>query len=129
LETLIAIQSFSDKNNNVILNSEINTQHDLANYFFNIEEMKRNKIYLFIGNNLRYENPLLNIKFKKLIKTKTLLIGYIGVKHDTNFNILHLGTSLKTLKHIFEGKHFFIRLVNMFFKNNFNIKNIFKDKF
>jgi len=119
LETLIAIQNFSDKNNDVIINNEFNIQGDIINYFFNMKELKSNKIYLFIGNNLRYENPILNIKFKKLINSKRTLVGYLGVKYETNFNILHLGTNLKNLKYIFEGKHNFIKLTKLFFRNNF----------
>jgi hypothetical protein len=57
-----------------------------------------------------------------------ILIGYLGVKYDVNFNILHLGTNLKTLKYIFEGKHVFIKFIKLFFKNNFVINNLFNDK-
>ena len=128
LETLVAIQTFSEKNNNIILNNALNTESDLNNYFFDIKELKNNNIYLFIGNNLRYENPILNIKFKKLTNSKVILIGYLGVKYDVNFNILHLGTNLKTLKYIFEGKHIFIKFIKLFLKNSFIINHLFNDK-
>ena len=129
IETLICIQNFADKNNKIILNNESNLNFDLVNYFLNIKQLKKNKIYLFIGNNLRIENPLVNIQFRKLSKIKSILFVYIGVKCETTFNMLHIGTNLKILKNILEGKHYFIKMMHIFLNNKVNILKIFQDKF
>jgi hypothetical protein len=121
---LFTVQNLSDKNNKIILNNEVNINSDLTNYFLSLKKLKENKIYLFLGNNLRIENPLLNIQLKKLSKIKLILIGYIGVKYESNFNMFHLGTNLKIFKSIIEGKHFFIKKIN----KEFNNRNILKKK-
>jgi len=128
IETLISVEYLSNKNNKIILNNESNINFDLVNYFLNVKKLKKNKIYLFIGNNLRLENPLLNVQFKKLNKNKTILIAYIGVKCDINLKMFHLGTNLKVLKNILEGKHYFIKMIKNFEKDKFNITKSFKEK-
>jgi len=58
-----------------------------------------------VGLNLRLENPVLNIKLRKLSKKKNVLIGYIGSYFDSTYNMVNLGNNLDIIKKIFTGKH------------------------
>jgi hypothetical protein len=86
---------------------------------------------ILIGTNIRLENPILNIKFRRLSNLNNILIGYIGSRHNTNVNFIHLGNNLSIINKIFSGKHFFCALALNFLKNaqkNCKIKESFKLK-
>lgn len=132
METITALQTLADKTNkNVIINNEGVFNSDIQNFYFDINNISLSqKVFLFVGLNLRLENPLLNIRFRKLSTVKTVLVAFIGTKFDVNINIMHLGNNISILKKIIEGKHFFVSLIKTFSKrnnNNISIKNFFKN--
>jgi NADH-quinone oxidoreductase subunit G len=89
---------------------------------------KGKKVFILVGTNLRLENPILNIRLKKLSESNSVLVGYIGSKYNYNINLLHLGNNKNTLNSIIKGKHPFSTVIQNFLKtNNSNskINNIF----
>ena len=93
--------------------------------------MEGQKVYILVGINLRIENPVLNIRLRRLSQQESVLVAYIGPKNDSNLNFLHLGNNLNILKKIVEGKHYFVSIIQSFLKkNNLNLKlkNVFKNK-
>lgn len=133
IETIGALKFFSKKQPNIIINNQLSYNSDLQNYFFKSEELTNvsgQKIYILIGINLRLENPVLNIRLRKLSILDSVLIAFIGPQHDYNINCLHLGTNLQNLVKIIEGKHFFSTTIVTFLKKtvkNYKIKNLFKN--
>lgn len=131
METITALQTLTDKTKNIVINNESNFNSDVQDFYFNVNNITSSqKVFLFVGLNLRLENPLLNIRFRKLSTLKSVLIAFIGTKFDVNINIMHLGNNLSVLKKIIEGKHYFISLIKIFLKrnnNNMHIKNFFKN--
>ena len=75
---------------------------------------KNIKIHIFIGSNLRLENPILNLKFRKLSKNKEILLGYVGASYNSTCYMYHLGNNIKTILNIFNGKNKFCFLVKKF---------------
>lgn len=134
LEHITALKSLTDKLDNVIINNNINKNCDLQNYFIsseNVHNIITNKVIILVGTNLRIENPILNIKLRKLAQSSNLLIAYIGAKYDSNIDFYHLGTDINILKKLLKGKHPWVNIIQSFLKkNNQNIKipNIFKSK-
>jgi NADH-quinone oxidoreductase subunit G len=133
LETIAALKAFSKKKPNVIINNQLSKNSDLQNYFLKPEETTNifgQKVFILVGINLRIENPILNIRMRKLSLLNSVLIAFIGSQHDYNFNSIHLGTNSQHLYKIIEGKHFFIPIVLTFLKKtykNIKIKNTFKN--
>lgn len=135
LETLTALKKFTDLNNNVIVNNNITKNNiNISKYTLDLKDfhnVEGQKVYILVGIILRLENPVLNIRLRRLSQQESVLVAYIGPKYDSNLNFLHLGNNLDVLKRIIEGKHHFVSILQAFLKkNNQNIKfkNIFKNK-
>lgn len=117
----------------VIINTKQNYNSNLEfNYLLNNKLFKDNgaKVILFVGTNLKVENPLINLKFNKLNKKKHILIASIGSSFNQNLNVLHISNNISSLKSILEGKHPFCRIIQNFLKKNLKNKkiyNIFKN--
>lgn len=62
-------------------------------------------LLLLVGTNPKYENPVLNARILKATKRNNLRVAVVGTSHDLTYNYLHLGTTLKPLVEIAEGKH------------------------
>ncbi len=137
LESLTTINEFSKKLIKIIkptINYNIKNNADFQEYYLlndNIFNVIGYKVFLLIGVNLRLENPILNIRIKKLSNNKNVLIGYIGSRYDHNLNLLHIGNNFLKIKEVLSGKHPFSTLITNFLKKdlqNSKIKNIFKNK-
>lgn len=120
LETITSLKKFCNKLDNVIINPDIAVNADEQDYVFPLKNfnIKSNKIFILIGINLRFDNPILNIKLRKLSEQNNVLISYIGPKYNYNINNYHIGTSLKTLTQIISGKHKFVSIIKQFYKAN-----------
>lgn len=130
LETITTLDNFSNKLNNVIINSDINITGDKQNYFITLNdfnELLSHKIFIIVGINLRLQNPILNIKLRKLSQSNNVLIGFIGSKHDYNINLLHLGNNLLNLLKLVQGKHNFANIIFSFFKKE-NINYLYRNE-
>ncbi len=118
---------------NVSINSDENINADFQEFYtlnWELFNFKGKKVFILIGTNLRLENPILNIKLKKLSNNNNVLIGYIGSRYDSNINFIHLGNNLSILTRILEGKHYFSTLIYNFLKTNLmgqKIQNRFKN--
>lgn len=135
LESLTALTLLSKMNNKIILNPDDNLNNvDLQENYLSknfLDDDKSKKVVIIVGSNIRWENPILNIKLRKLSKKKSILIGYIGPKSNTNINMVHLGNNLNTLFGIISGKHSFGQTIENFLKTtntNKKIHNQFKNK-
>lgn len=126
LETTTILKEFSSKFDNVIVNHDKNQNNDLQNNYLLDKELftvTGNKIYILAGVNLKIENPVLNIKLKRLSQSNNVLIAYIGPKIVNTLNAVHLGNNIDVLKSIIAGKHpFSVQIKNFLKKNSKNTK-------
>lgn len=130
LETLTLLKDFSSKLNNVQINPDNSYNSDLTNYYTiqrDILQISKQKVFIIIGSNLRFENPILNIRLKKLSQLGNVLIGYIGSKNNNTINCLHLGNNILILKSLLEGKNPFCNTIQAFFKKDL-LNTLFKNK-
>ena len=115
------------------INIENNFNGDLQEYYTinsNFFNVKGPKVFILVGINLRLENPILNIKLKRLSTSNNVLIAYIGSKNNYNFNCEHLGNNISVLKKIVKGNHPFSTVISNFVKKslkNQKIPNLFKN--
>ncbi len=138
LEHIVSLRNFSKEINKKIsisINSKDKLNADLQEYYLlndKIFKQDGQKVLILVGINIRLENPILNIKFRRLSNSNNILIGYIGSRYNTNINFIHLSTNISILNKIFSGKHYFCALALNFRKTNQKnnkIKNFFKSKF
>lgn len=121
-ETCILLKIFLNLFGNFSLNTSNiffrNSNCDFRqNFIINnliLENILNSDIVVLFLNNLRIENPILNMKLKKLVKIKKLRIFTLGNNFNYNFFHYNLGNSLRLFKYILEGKHF---LSNFIMKN------------
>jgi NADH-quinone oxidoreductase subunit G len=136
IEHLVSLKELSKKISsvfNVSINNEKTNISDFQKDYTlkqNLFNFKGPKVFLLVGINLRLENPILNIKLKRLSLTNNVLIGYIGSKNNYNLNCEHLGNNLNTLTNIVAGKHKFCTVITNFLKKDEKkqkIDNCFKN--
>jgi len=119
---------------NTVINNDDFINADLQEYYTikpNILNVKGPKVFILVGINLRLENPILNIKLKRLSTNNNVLIGYIGSKNNYNLNCEHLGNNIDILKKIIKGNHHFSTVITNFLKKNLKnqkISSIFKNE-
>lgn len=121
------LKDFANFRGNCYVNN-INIPFDLRkNYLFNLnlDNIIGNKIIIIVGSNLRFENPILNLKIKKLSLKNNILLSYIGSSFNSTYNMYHIGNSMKHLTKIISGKHLFCNIIKTFLKESFN--NYFKN--
>lgn len=130
VESLIFFKAIALKKNNINFSGHLTKNVDFKSSFlidsFKINpNIKSSQCYLLLNINLRIENPLLNLKLRKLSKKRNVLIAYIGSSYKNTFYSYHLGNNFLNLKQIFEGKSWFSVIISNFFKNTLkNKKNI-----
>ena len=107
-------------------NKKININiNDYYLYYLNpnfFENIKRKKIFIFIGYNLRLESPILNIKLRKKKLKEGVLFFMIGSIFNDNLGAKNIGLNIKNLINYLYGK---IKITNLIIKNNkkLNINN------
>ena len=125
LENITLLKTISNKSGQFI-NNTLNIPYDLKKHYLfnlNIKKIFGNKIIFLIGSNLRFENPLLNLKIKKLLLKKNILIYHIGSPFDSTYYTHYLGNSFFHLIKIISGKHKISNYIKKFLlKNNNNNK-------
>lgn len=124
LETLTAIKSTFDQIPQFGYSSkfkEINSStYNLYSGLTATQEVltvNKKQVLLLVGTNLRLENPILNLRLRKLSKKSNTLIGYIGPAYASTVYCHHLGASLNILKSIVTGKSWFNILSNQFYQS------------
>ena len=118
LNTLLCTKDLAYQNNNYKLKSINSFDNDI---FFNhnisildFKNIKSNKVYILIGLNLRLDNPILNLKIRKISKQKISLIIHIGNSYNCNYYMNHLGNNLNLFFKLLEGKNFYSKLIKKF---------------
>jgi NADH dehydrogenase/NADH:ubiquinone oxidoreductase subunit G len=123
LESLTTLSLLTQASNNIVLTTEntaenIDLQENyLAKNFLEINNLEK-KVLIIIGSNIRLENPILNIKLRKLSKKKSILIGFVGPKSNINIEMTHLGTNINALFDVVSGRHPFVKTIENFLKKN-----------
>jgi len=123
-ETCLLAKYICNKNGNFsILNlSQKNIINDFRLYYFFDQKIFEdlnsfNSIFLF-NTNLRLENPLLNLRIKKLVDKNLIKVFSFGSSFGYNFLSYNQGGSVKNFLKFFEGKS----LLNaIFMKSNKNL--------
>merc|ERR1711916_45161 len=108
------LDQFANKISNLSINTGLTESADLQKHYTVDNKLlteKGKKIIILVGTNLRLENPILNIKLKKLSNTNSTLVAYIGSKYNYNIDFLHLNNIIK-------GKHPFSTTIQNFLKTN-----------
>lgn len=90
------------------------------NYLLNLNKIDFNNINLFIllGVNLRFDAPLFNIKIRKLIKKKKILIISFSNTINLLYYVKHVTINIKNFLKFLEGKHYL---------TNYIVNNLQKD--
>jgi len=102
LETLSAMKylSFKIPQSQLKLNGFKNGLNN-DNFSTSLLKLKNNykhqKVFIFVGSNLRLESPILNLKFRKLSKKQNVLIGYIGSAYNATSYMHHIGNNTQSL--------------------------------
>jgi NADH-quinone oxidoreductase subunit G len=123
LETTFINKKFVNKIGNLNILDENNSFNDFQiNFYVTGNTVKSKKIYIIINTNLRIENPLLNLKFKKLLNKNNIFIFFFGNTCDSNLNYYHIDNNINILYSIFNGKHFICNIIKNFLGQN-NITN------
>jgi hypothetical protein len=103
------------------LNQNYSNNDFRFNFFFDYKIFNNlnsfNSIFLF-NTNLRLENPLLNLRLKKLVDKNLIKIFSFGSSFGYNFLSYNQGNSLKSFLKFIEGKNI---LNNFFVKSKKNL--------
>lgn len=79
-------------------------------------------LLLIIGTNPKVESPVFNARIRKAVVNNNLQVGLIGAPYDMTYEYDHIGTNVKTLVDLIDGRHPFssrIATVNSFlFRRN-----------
>lgn len=81
---------------------------DFRQYYitnWNKMDFENTEVFVFVGLNLRLEAPLLNIKLRKLIKKKKILIFSFMSNANLLYYVKHVSTNIKHFIKFLEGKH------------------------
>lgn len=114
-ESLVALKDFLNRfdcDNFEIREAAPQLDSDLrSNYLMNsrITGVEESDLLILIGTNPKYESPVFNARILKATKRNNLKVALIGTAHDLTYSYLHLGTTLKPLLEIVEGKHPFAK--------------------
>jgi len=104
-ETLESLKGFKGNISLISSNSNItdidNRSHFLFKGFNSINDFKT---CLLIGCNLRFEAPVLNLKIRKNVVSKSTFVYNIGYNYSGNFSIKNIGNSAKQIKLFLENK-------------------------
>lgn len=104
-ETLNSLKLFKTNINIINSNSYLTDIDNRSSFLFN-GSINDFKTCLLIGCNLRYEAPILNLKLRKNVVSKSTFVYNLGYNHLNNFNIKNIGNSSRQLKLFLENKLF-----------------------
>jgi NADH-quinone oxidoreductase subunit G len=138
-ETNVAIKYICNKYGNfssLVINQKDVLNDFRFNYFFDQKIFNNlqsfNSIFLF-NTNLRLENPLLNLRLKKLVDKNLIKIFSFGSSFGYNFFVYNQANSKKNFLNFLEGKsilnNFFMKSVKTLFIFNWSFFNNFKKEF
>jgi NADH dehydrogenase (ubiquinone) Fe-S protein 1 len=71
-------------------------------------------LLLLIGTNPKIESPVFNARIRKAVIKNNLSVGLIGSPYQLSYDYDHIGTNVKSLIDILDGKHpFAARIANV----------------
>jgi NADH dehydrogenase (ubiquinone) Fe-S protein 1 len=71
-------------------------------------------LLLLVGTNPKIESPVFNARIRKAVIKNNLSVGLIGSPYQLSYDYDHIGTNVKSLIDIFDGKHpFAARIANV----------------
>ncbi len=71
-------------------------------------------LLLLIGTNPKTESPVFNARIRKAVIKNNLSVGLIGSPYQLSYDYDHIGTNVKSLIDILDGKHpFSARIANV----------------
>ena len=74
-------------------------------------------LILLIGTNPKLISPVFNARIRKAIVNKNVKVGLIGTPYDYTYEYDHIGTNVKTLLDLVDGKHpFSSKIANVHYK-------------
>jgi len=89
-----------------------NSNSDFLSEWLIDEDIKRNNCYILVGNNLRYEMPIYNLKLRKKVLKEKINIIICGSNFNTyTYPIFNIGNSLNQLSLLIKGKHRVAKLI------------------
>lgn len=62
-------------------------------------------VILLIGTNPKLISPVLNARLRKAVSQRNVQIGLIGSPYDMTYEYDHIGTNIKTLVDLVDGRH------------------------
>jgi NADH-quinone oxidoreductase subunit G len=78
-----------------------------------IDKIELADVCLLIGTNPRLEASLLNVRLRKKYLKGNLVVASIGNPLELTYPVVQLGSTIKTLTQIAEGKHSFCKLLKL----------------
>ena len=74
-------------------------------------------LLLLIGTNPKTESPVFNARIRKAVIKNNLNVGLIGSPYQLNYDYDHIGTNVKSIIDILDGKHpFSAKIANVYIK-------------
>lgn len=114
LESIVIVKDIFNKLGSNLLYSYLNLQKSIIvpfmefrnKFLFNckLTSLEKLDLLVFCGINPRFEIPVLNLKLKKLVNNKEILIFSFGYIYNLTYKLKNLGNSLNKLLGFFEGK-------------------------
>jgi hypothetical protein len=121
LRTLSEINEFSINcflKRNFFLDSFLRVGSDLTKFFFinkkKLDTLSKGSFYLFVGTELRAEEPLLNLILRRNFMEKGGNFFSIGSRLSSNFFIRHIGSTVSSLADFIFGNHW---CANLYYKS------------
>lgn len=125
--SLISIKELSSFLGTSIIDSRLSFNDKLntdlrENYLINFHKLELNNsdLLILINLNLRLESPLYNIKIRKLVKKRKIIIISFSQIINLTYYFFHISSNTLSLKKFFEGTNYFCNLF-LSFKNPFFI--------
>lgn len=107
-----------------VLNKAFNKNNDLYllnnNLLQKIFVFKFKRVVLVFNFHPRIENPILNLRLRKLSFNKNILLGFINSSYNKTILTYHLGNSNFSLFNLWEGRHYFNFILLKFITFNFH---------
>jgi hypothetical protein len=98
----------------------------LFSSIFEDETMTDKENLIFIGFNLRFSSPVLNMRLKRLVNEIDLKIYTLGALSNTNYSVFHLGNNYESFYKLTHDENFkenSLIYISQEYKNNFFFKS------
>jgi NADH dehydrogenase/NADH:ubiquinone oxidoreductase subunit G len=119
LETQFVLKLLSSRIGGYVSHSDLSARNnDLRNNYLlntNLDDLSKVDVFLLLGTNLRFENPVLNLKIRKRVMEGASVFTF-GNNMNLDYNTINIGNSIGDLIALLEGKHLLARRLLKFKK-------------